>query len=107
MSDAQAVAPGTDAPELASLPAWRSLVAHHAEVGSLHLRELFARDADLEQRLPRRDDARRPAGEQYLKRLPACLQQLTMQSNGKHVRHSSTHALIRRYRRLRDQPSNA
>ncbi len=30
--------------DLASLPAWQALVAHHAEVGSLHLRELFASD---------------------------------------------------------------
>ena len=51
MSDAQAVAPGADTPELASLPAWRSLVAHHAEVGSLHLRELFASDAGRGERL--------------------------------------------------------
>ena len=51
MSDAHAVAPGADTPELASLPAWHSLVAHHAEVGSLHLRELFARDAGRGERL--------------------------------------------------------
>ena len=40
MSDGRA-----GAPELASLPAWQALVAHHAEVGLLQLRELFASDA--------------------------------------------------------------
>ena len=32
------------APSLTALPAWKSLVAHKQTVGSLHLRELFAKD---------------------------------------------------------------
>lgn len=32
-------------------PAWQALAAHHAEVGSLQLRELFARDAGRGERL--------------------------------------------------------
>ena len=40
-----------DTAELASLPAWQALVAHHAEVGSLHLRELFASDPGRGERL--------------------------------------------------------
>ena len=39
------------APGLTSLPAWQALVAHHAEVGALHLRELFAADARRGERL--------------------------------------------------------
>jgi len=39
------------APALTSLPAWQALVAHHAEVGALHLRELFAADARRGERL--------------------------------------------------------
>jgi len=46
-----ATAAGADAPELTSLPAWQALVAHHAEVGSLHLRELFASDPGRGERL--------------------------------------------------------
>ena len=37
--------------ELAALPAWRALAAHHTEVGSLHLRELFASDPGRGERL--------------------------------------------------------
>jgi hypothetical protein len=33
-----------DMAELVALPAWQALVAHHGEIGSLHLRELFASD---------------------------------------------------------------
>jgi glucose-6-phosphate isomerase len=40
-----------DMADLASLPAWQALVAHHAEVGSLHLRELFASDPGRGERL--------------------------------------------------------
>ncbi|MDQ6639683.1 MAG: glucose-6-phosphate isomerase [Pseudomonadota bacterium] len=36
---------------LTDLPAWQTLVAHHAEIGSLHLRELFARDPGRGERL--------------------------------------------------------
>jgi len=39
------------APALTSLPAWQALVAHHAEVGALHLRGLFADDARRGERL--------------------------------------------------------
>jgi len=39
----------------------------------------------LESRFPRMRQRRCDAYEQYLKRLPAYLQQLTMESNGKHV----------------------
>jgi glucose-6-phosphate isomerase len=42
---------GADAPELLSLPAWQALVEHHAEFGSLHLRDLFADDAGRGERL--------------------------------------------------------
>ena len=34
-----------------ALPAWQALVAHHAEIGSLHLRELFASDPGRGERL--------------------------------------------------------
>jgi glucose-6-phosphate isomerase len=40
-----------DMVDLAPLPAWQALVAHHAEVGSLHLRELFASDPGRGERL--------------------------------------------------------
>ena len=40
-----------DMAELAALPAWQALVAHHAEIGSLHLRELFASDPGRGERL--------------------------------------------------------
>ena len=36
---------------LTDKPAWRALVEHHAEVGALHLRELFADDAGRGERL--------------------------------------------------------
>ena len=32
-------------------PEWGALVAHHAEVGGLHLRELFAADSGRGERL--------------------------------------------------------
>jgi len=112
--------------------AWRALGAHHASIGTAHLRELFASDTGRGERLAL--EARGPghfremlAGvhamdehfrsapveasmpvlmgllaiwnndfpgaatlavlpyDQCLKRLPAYLQQLTMESNGKHV----------------------
>ena len=50
MSDG-AIAAGAHAPELTSLPEWQALVAHHVEVGSLHLRELFASDPGRGERL--------------------------------------------------------
>jgi glucose-6-phosphate isomerase len=37
--------------ELAALPAWQALAAHHDEIGSLHLRELFAGDPGRGERL--------------------------------------------------------
>ena len=38
-------------PALASRPAWRALVAHHAAVGATHLRDLFAADPGRGERL--------------------------------------------------------
>ena len=32
-------------------PAWRALAAHHAEIGTRHLRELFATDTGRGERL--------------------------------------------------------
>jgi glucose-6-phosphate isomerase len=51
----------------------------------------------LVRRLLRRPDRRRLPYDQYLHRFPAYLQQLTMESNGKHV------TARRRSRRLRDR----
>ncbi len=42
---------GANAPALTTRPAWKALVAHHAEVGTRHLRELFASDPDRGERL--------------------------------------------------------
>jgi glucose-6-phosphate isomerase len=42
---------GAHAPGLTARPAWRALVAHHAEIGSTHLRELFGRDPGRGERL--------------------------------------------------------
>jgi glucose-6-phosphate isomerase len=41
----------TDPPPLSELPAWKELARHRAEIGELHLRELFAADADRGERL--------------------------------------------------------
>jgi glucose-6-phosphate isomerase len=40
-----------NASALGARPAWQALVAHHAKIGSLHLRELFANDVDRGERL--------------------------------------------------------
>jgi glucose-6-phosphate isomerase len=42
---------GTPVPPLTQLPAWRALKAHRAEVGDLHLRELFAGDPGRGERM--------------------------------------------------------
>lgn len=41
----------SQASPLSHSPAWRALVAHHAEVGTRHLREWFAGDADRAERM--------------------------------------------------------
>jgi glucose-6-phosphate isomerase len=41
----------TDPPPLSELPAWRELARHRTEIGELHLRKLFAADADRGERL--------------------------------------------------------
>jgi glucose-6-phosphate isomerase len=41
----------TTVPTLRELPAWGALTRHHAEIGGLHLRELFARDSGRGERL--------------------------------------------------------
>ena len=41
----------TSTPRLTSLPAWKALEAHHAQIGNTHLRELFAQDAGRGERL--------------------------------------------------------
>jgi glucose-6-phosphate isomerase len=38
-------------PALRERPAWRALVAHHAQIGDVHLRELFAADPNRGERL--------------------------------------------------------
>jgi glucose-6-phosphate isomerase len=38
-------------PELRQLPAWRALTEHHEQVRGLHLRDLFAQDADRAERM--------------------------------------------------------
>jgi glucose-6-phosphate isomerase len=38
-------------PALAARPAWRALAVHHAKIGAIHLRELFANDACRGERL--------------------------------------------------------
>ncbi len=42
---------GANAPALTTRPAWKALAAHHGEIGSRHLRELFASDPDRGERL--------------------------------------------------------
>ncbi|MGZ5249659.1 MAG: glucose-6-phosphate isomerase [Caldimonas sp.] len=51
MNGTPPVRPGADVPALTTLPAWQALVDHHAEIGSLHLRELFAGDPGRGERL--------------------------------------------------------
>ncbi|MGZ5715005.1 MAG: glucose-6-phosphate isomerase [Caldimonas sp.] len=51
MNGTPPVRPGADVPALTTLPAWQALVDHHAEIGSLHLRELFAGDPGRGKRL--------------------------------------------------------
>ncbi len=41
----------TNVPTLRELPAWAALMRHHAEIGRLHLRELFADDAARGERM--------------------------------------------------------
>ncbi|MGH2925949.1 MAG: glucose-6-phosphate isomerase, partial [Solirubrobacterales bacterium] len=41
----------SEAAPLTGLPAWSALRDHHAEIGGLHLRDLFAADADRGERL--------------------------------------------------------
>ncbi|MGH6878850.1 MAG: glucose-6-phosphate isomerase, partial [Rhizomicrobium sp.] len=41
----------TPIPPLPARPAWRALQAHHAQIASQHLRELFARDPGRGERL--------------------------------------------------------
>ena len=43
--------PGAGIGRVADRPAWKALEAHHRDVSSVHLRELFARDPGRGERL--------------------------------------------------------